>query len=360
MWPVTAREKNCHSDRLSWMVWVLLVLCGPLPNAFALGTDAGADIQNTATVSFAINGTAQTPVDSNTVVTTVDELIDVVVVDDNGGPVGVSSPESGAILQFTVTNNGNGSEIFRIIADPNISEGGFDPVLDQIYLESNGLPGLQIGADTAYVSGSGDPLLAEDESLTVYVVADVPGGFSQGDDGDVTLRAIADTIITQAGVDDPDTAGWPVPGTSYAGFGDGGGNAVVGSSHDPGNLLVRTTGRYEVADAVVSVNKTVVSILDPFGGTTLVPGSIVTYQIDITVAGSGDADNLVISDVLATELEYVANSLQVGGAAEDDDFAPSGVDNSGFDSAATSIVVDQGTVAGGSPAIVINFQAAVR
>lgn len=333
------------------------LLCG---GAWAIGTDAGQPIENTATVNFAIGGVAQTPVDSNTVVTTVDELLDVVIVNDIGGPVGVSSPDSGVILQFTVTNNGNGSETYRIIADDAINEGGFDPSIDQLYLETNGLPGLQIGGDTAYVSGTSDPVLAEDESITVYVVADIPGGFNSGDDGDVQVRAIADTIISQTGIDNPDDAGWPSPGDSYAGQGDGGGQAVVGSSNDINNLLVRSTGTYEISDAVVSISKTATNVLDPFGGSTVVPGSIITYELQVTVGGTGDAEDLVINDVLPAELEYVANSLQVGGAAEDDDFAPSGTDNSGFNSGSGTVVVDQGTVSGGSPTLVITFQATVR
>lgn len=337
-----------------------LGLCSVSLPAFAIGTDAGAGIQNTATVNFNIGGIAQTPVDSNTVVTIVDELLDVVVVDDNGGSVGVSSPDTGVILQFTVTNNGNGSETYRLIADENIAEGGFDPVLDQLYLETNGLPGLQIGADTAYVPGTSDPVLAEDQSQVIYVVSDIPPGSGQGDDGDVQLRAVASTIITQAGVDNPDDAGWPSPGTSYAGQGDGGGQAVVGSSNDISNLLMRSTGRYEVADAVVTITKSATSVTDPFGGSTVVPGSIITYELQVAVGGTGDAEDLIIRDVLPAEVEYVANSLIVAGVAEDDDFAPSGTDNSGFDTGTGSVVVDQGTISGGSPTVVITFQATVR
>ena len=329
-------------------------------SAHAIGTDAGLNIQNTATVNFAIGGAAQTPVGSNTVVTLVDELIDVVVVENSGGSVSVSTPDSGVLLQFTVTNNGNGSETFRIIADPNIAEGGFDPTLDQLYLESNGLPGLQVGGDTAYVPGISDPIIAEDASLVVYVSSSIPGGLSQGDDGDVTLRAISETIINQTGLDDPDAVGFPTPGTSFAGLGDGGGDAVVGASHDLGTLLIRSTGRYEVSDAVVTISKSATSVVDPFGGTTLVPGTVITYQLDVTVTGAGSAENLIISDVLPSELQYQANTLTVAGAGEDDDFAPAGVDNSGFNSGTDTIVVDQGTVAGGSPTIVVTFQAAIR
>lgn len=329
--------------------------------AYAVGTDAGVNIQNTATAAFEISGTPQTPVSSNTVQTTVDELLDVVVVDDNGGPVAVGVGESGAILQFTITNNGNGSEVFRIIGDDTVNEGGFDPALNQLFLESNALPGLQVGSDTAYVSGIADPTLAEDESLVLYVQSDIPGGLSQGDIGDVEVRAVAQTIITATGgIDDPDDASWPVPGVSYAGAGDGGGNAVVGTSNDVNSLLMRTAGRYQVSDAVVSIVKTATSVLDPFGGTTLVPGSVITYQLVVTVTGTGTAQALVVSDAIPAELDYQLNTLVVSGTPEDDDFAPSGTDNSGYNAGATTLVVDAGSIAGGSPAIVITFDAAIR
>ena len=331
-----------------------------VPLSHAVGTDAGVNIQNTATVNFSVGGSAQTPVTSNTVQTTVDELLDVVVVDDTAGPVAVAAGEAGALLQFSVTNNGNGTEVFRIIADDAVAEGGFDPSLQQLYLESNGLPGLQPGSDTAYVSGSGDPTIAEDETLVVYVASNIPLGLAQGDNGDVEVRAVAQTILDQAGLDDPDAAGWPAPGTSYAGVGDGGGAAVVGTSHDIANLLMRRSGRYQVSDAVVSITKTAVAITDPFGGTSLIPGTILTYQLDVNVSGAGSAEGLVVTDVIPAELEYQPGSLNVAGAPEDDDFAPAGTDNSGFDASTTTVTVAQGTVAGGAPTIVITFDAAIR
>ncbi len=353
---------NCSMRRLPVVVLsaVSLFFSGA-SDVLAIGTDAGVNIQNTATATFDINGTPQTPVASNTVQTIVDELIDVVVVDDTGGPVAVSAGETGAVLQFTITNNGNGDEVFRLIADETVAEGGFDPILNQLYIESNGLPGLQIGGDTAYVSGIADPTLLEDESLVLYVVSDIPGGLGSGDDGDVAVRAVAETIITgTGGIDDPDDAGWPAPGVSYAGAGDGGGDAVVGTSHDVTNLLMRTTGRYEVSDAVVTIAKSAITIVDPFGGTTLVPGTVITYQLDVSVTGSGTAESLVVSDVIPADLEYQAGTLQIDGVAEDDDFAPSGTDNSGFNAGTTSIVVDRGDVVGGAPTVVITFEAAIR
>ena len=115
-----------------------------LPNQIKLPMGPRNDIGVAFHSKFANNRRShQTPVSSNTVQTTVDELLDVVVVDDSGGPVAVSVGETGAVLQFTITNNGNGSEVFRIVADDAVNEGGFDPALNQLYLESNALPGLQ-------------------------------------------------------------------------------------------------------------------------------------------------------------------------------------------------------------------------
>ncbi len=328
--------------------------------AWAIGTDAGASIANTATVNFAVNGSAQTPVSSNTVVTRVDELLDVVVVDDIGGPVAVGSPDADVLLQFSVTNSGNGSEAFRIIADGNVAEGGFDPTVDRLYLETNGLPGLQVGSDTEYVTGISDPVLAEDETLVVYVASTIGAGEAQGANGDVLVRAVPRTAYDQTNVDDPGVAGWPSPGTSYAGLGDGGGAAVVGATHDTGNLLLADTARYQVAAAVVSITKAAVTVLDPFNGTTLVPGSVITYQLNVTVSGTGTVEDLVITDPLPAELEYQPGTLQVAGAAEDDDFAPVGTDESGFNTQTNTVVVDRGAVTGGGPDIVITFEAAIR
>ena len=345
---------------------VIAVLCcipigfTSLPCVYALGTDAGESIENTATVNFEIGGTAQAPVASNTTVTVVDELLDVVVVADDGAPVAVSSPQSGAILQFSVTNNGNSSEVFRLIADDDVAEGGFNPTLNQLYIESNGVPGLQIGADTAYVPGISDPSLTEDESLILYVQSDIPAALSQADNGDVQLRAVAQTVIDQAATDDPTAPGWPAPGTSYAGLGSGGGDAVVGSSHDTGSLLLLATGRYQVSNAVVSVSKSVIGVLDPFGGSSVIPGSIITYQLELSVAGTGTADNIVVSDPLPTELAYVLSSLEIDTVAEDDDFAPSGTDTSGFNVGSNTVVVDRGSIVGGSANVIITFNAEIQ
>jgi len=116
-------------------------------------------------------------------------------------------------------------------------------------------------------------------------------------------------------------------------------------------LRIAARGTYRVSAAVVNLVKTSAAVVDPFGGTALVPGTLVTYQIEVSVNGTGDADNLVVSDPLPAELEYQPGTLSVStlppGEEADDDFAPAGTDNTGFDAGSQTITVNLATVTGG-------------
>jgi hypothetical protein len=149
-----------------------LLLCSVLAQTgHAVGSTAGREIRNSAQVTFDIGGVNYPGISSNSVATFVDELIDVSIVNDDGGVVPVSTPAASALLQFTVTNNGNGTETFRIITEDAISEGGFDPTTLSLYLESNAITGPQTGAggDTVYTASANDPTLGPDVTQIVHV-----------------------------------------------------------------------------------------------------------------------------------------------------------------------------------------------
>jgi uncharacterized repeat protein (TIGR01451 family) len=350
---------------------VALVLLAYAGAAAAIGTSAGSRIDNAAQASYQVAGVDQPTVTSNTVSVVVDELLDVAVTSTDAGAVAVTSPSSGSVLTFSVTNAGNGSEAFRLAVDSALTGDDFNPQTPLVYLESNGTPGLQLGGggDTPYAAGSNDPLLAHDAAVTVYVAADAPGGLSAGATGNLSLRAVSLTVYAQAGTDDPASASFPAPGTTYAGLGDpatGGGttNAVVGSSYGSAATQLLAQGSYRVSSALVSLAKSVVSVTDPFGGTTIVPGSVIRYQITVTVAGSGAVDNLVINDPVPPELAFVSGSLAVSalptGEQPDDDFLPAGTDHTGFDGPNRSVVVTLGSVASGGAPNVITFDATLQ
>jgi uncharacterized repeat protein (TIGR01451 family) len=340
-------------------------------SASAIGTDAGVRIDSAAQASFLVGGIAQPDVTSNTVSLIVDEVLDTIVTATDAGPVSVSSPAVAAVLTFNVANTGNGSEALRLVADPAVTGDNFDPTASSIFIESNGTSGLQLGAggDSIYAAGTDDPVLAHDTSLIVYVASNIPSGQPAADIGRLALRAVAVTVFGNSGTDDPASPTFPPPGTNYVGAGDpasGGGNtdAVVGNSYKSDALLIVAQGSYEVSGALVSLNKVATQITDPFGGSTVVPGSIVRYEITATVAGSGGVQTLAVHDPLPAALAFVPGSLTVSalppGEQADDDFAPSGTDNTGFDGANNTVVVTLGDAASGGPPVVITFDATIR
>jgi uncharacterized repeat protein (TIGR01451 family) len=291
--------------------------------AHAAGTLAGTDIQNIATASYESGGNT-VEIDSNAVVFKVDELLDVTTVSGDPGDVVTTNGAQNVVSTFRVTNTGNGPEAFRLT--PNVVNGGddFDPSLAQVILDTNGNGVYDPGVDTVYVAGANDPLLAPDQGVTVFVLTNIPATRVNGDRAEVKLLAAA---ITGTGA----------PGTSFAGAGEGGGNAVVGTTGADADA----SGFLRVNAASVALVKSA-TVLDPFGGTTTVPGSIITYTLVSTVSGSGSLSNLAINDPIPANAQYVVNSMTLNGATLTD---VADADRGNFNG--TRISVGLGTVPAG-------------
>lgn len=286
-------------------------------NAYAAGTLAGTDITNIATASYESGGST-VDIDSNAVVIKVDELLDVTAVSSDPGDVITTNGATNAVSTFRVTNTGNGSEALRLT--PNVAGGGddFDPALVQVVLDTNGNGVYDPGVDTVYVAGTNDPVLAPDQNLTVFVLTNVPASQVDGDRAQVGLTAAA-------------TTGTGAPGTTFAGAGQGGGNAVVGSTGADADAA----GFLLVNAASVTLTKSA-SVVDPFGGTTSVPGSIITYTLVATVSGTGSLTNLAINDPIPVSSQYVVNSITLQGAAVTD---PADADQGNFNGSRVSVAL---------------------
>ncbi|UAB76859.1 hypothetical protein INR77_08315 [Erythrobacter sp. SCSIO 43205] len=290
--------------------------------ALAEGVTAGSLIENTATATYE-DGEGEKSVDSNTVTLTVDELLDVTVTSLDGGPVAAEPGE--AVLTYEVTNQGNGPEAFTLIADPAVAGNNFDTTVNLIAIDTNGNGVYDDGVDEVLTGPETTSELAADEAVTVFVVVTVPGGTTDGDTSQVELRADAAT-------------GTGAPGTTFAGAGVNGTDAIVG-----------TTGASAIANGSLVIGLTTVeltkavSVVDPFGGTSVVPGSVATFTLSAEVLGDGTLDALVITDAIPADTTYVDGSLALDGnpltdAADTDQ---------GTASDASGISVDIGTVAGG-------------
>lgn len=324
----------------------LIAMAGMFSRAHAAGTPAGTLITNTATLSYSYGGVPGTPITSAPASVRVDELINVTLTWQDSAPVAVTTPDTNDALTFLLTNTGNGSERFTLTRNNTLGGDNYNPsngTAGAIFFESGAQAGLQTSganADTLYTPGVNDPDLAADASRIVYVVSDTPTGLTSGNTGLVALTASSAT---------PGAAG-AAPGTSLAGLGTGGVDAVVGTTQ----AQASRNGNYLVSDVSLSIVKTLPTVLDPRGGTSVETGSVLTYRVTVTLTGAGSVNNLVITDPLPAQTTYVAGSILVNGAARTD---AADADNARF--SGNTVTVDFGNTA--APVVhVIEFRATVN
>ncbi|VAV87037.1 Cell surface protein, partial [hydrothermal vent metagenome] len=253
----------------------VLSLNGTVANA--AGTLAGTDIVNTAQASYD-GPSGPITVDSNPVTIKVDELLDVTVASSDPGDVTTDPGATGQVTTYQVTNTGNGQEAFTLTADTAKGGDDFDTTFEQIILDTNGNGVYDPGVDTIYTPGTNDPILEADESTTIFVLSTIPATANDGERAEIELSAVA---VTGSGA----------PGTSFAGAGDGGGDAVVGATGADGE----DSSFFVIQTAVITLVKSA-TVADPFGGTEAIPGATITYQLVATITGSGSLTNLVVSD----------------------------------------------------------------
>lgn len=330
-----------------WLIGAsfLAALAAATP-AYAEGTAAGTRIVNQAQAVYEVAGEdISEPIESNEVELFVAEVLDVTV--EAGADVEVYSPATGEYLTFTVTNTGNGTEAFELAATNPLSGDDFDPTDFTIYIDDGDgdfEPGE--GGDEEY-NAADAPEIDADDSITVFVVANIPGSLAEDDEGSIVLTAEAET------------------GTGTAGAVVGTGETVGGDEYD---IVVGLsggddddTGTYVVVDeppppipATLDLDKSVLEVEDPFGGEAVVSGSVITYEIEAAVTGDeGGLTNLRVSDAIPEGTTYETGSMTLDGDSltDADDTDEGEYDGDG-------IVVSLGDVAVGTTHV-ITFQVEV-
>ena len=290
----TGRPQDAR--RRLWQI-IVVTLTAALPFAArAAGTAAGTTIQNTATVSFSVAGTPATT-SSNATSVTVAEILNVAVTLQSPTVTTIAGATNKALV-FRVTNTGNSSEAFTLTGLSALVGDDFDPVpaTPFIYLDSDASGDLS-AADTPYVAGSNDPVLAADASVGVLVMNDIPAGLADGTRGRSQLHAAART-------------GTGVPGTVFAGQGTGGVDAIAGTSGAEAQIY----GEYLVGAVNVSAVKSQ-TVTNAFGNSEPVPGATIAYRVVVTAGGSGTALGAAFRDTIPANTTYVAGSLKRNGAA---------------------------------------------
>lgn len=303
-------------------------------SAYALGTASGTSVANTVSVGYDVSGVPQTTISTaNGCVTCsvsfiVDNKVDLSVA--TSGITNVIPGQTDRVLTFTVVNEGNTAQGYRLAA--SLGATTFPSPMNNvdIYIEDGTTVGFQLAEDTLYVAGTNAGDLnpqaglvyvpATDDELIVYVVADVPtsGGGTAPSNGNTEVYNLLATT-TNVGTATPTlpSAGAWTPGTLQIVFADAAGTIDIASSG-----TVSNAGTYSVASAALVVTKLQTVTNDQVGAVVVgeekaIPGATVRYTLRLdNSGGTAAAENLSVVDVLpGASVTYVGGSTIVDAVA---------------------------------------------
>ena len=321
----------------------------------AAGTLSNTDITNISLLSFSVGGVAQNQICSsaagNSTSTTtptgstcgggggaggtfttfkVDNKVNLSVVEGSfngtaivnaGAVTNVTPGASAQVTSFVVTNTGNTAQGYTfnalnqlVTTDILGTADSINVTITNVFVDANG-DGVYDTGDTATAISS----LAPDASVTVFVLANVPAGATNGQQANITLTATTTTTGTTTAVSQStgvDTAGVDIV------FAD----AATAELEFVGFSAARNgqgTARdaYRIASAVISVFKTSSLVCDPFNGSAgerrHIPGAIVRWTITISnaAAATSSATLATVTDALNANTTFDPNLVTGAGVA---------------------------------------------
>ena len=285
-----------------------LVVMSSAP-ALAEGTSAGDTITNNVSVTFDVGGVTQNAETASDTFT-VDRRVNVTV-NYVGTATSVTPGEDSAVLMFDVTNLSNDTIDLALSTALNAGTGAnIDNY--RIFVDTNG--------NNTY--DDGDTLVtyldevAEDETIRVFVLADIGLDAVNGDDFDVTLTAdshlggsagaLGTELIGTVGAND-------VNGIDTVLF-DGAGDTDAANDG-----AFSDTGTYTVAGAEITVAKSSRVVWDPVNEETnpkAIPGARVEYCITVANAsGAATATDVSVVDDLPFDVIFLNGTSFINGDA---------------------------------------------
>lgn len=315
---------------LGMLISVTLLL-GFSSQVLAVGTPAGTQIDNQATISFSVGGVPQVPIASDdpnqggaadATSFIVDSRIDVSVVWQDGANVQVAAGQDGvtpvpnppSVLEFLVTNEGNVDFQDFALTFENSGGDDFDPTAISIFVD-NGNGTYEPGVDTATFIDELSSTVGSN-SITVFVVGSISAAQTNGQTSDISLIATAHdgnggTTGALGALTTQDTGNDIVfgAGANQNVFADAVGTAstdlVTDGEHSD-------QGTYVVVATTVTVTKTSQVTADGLGNTAptakAIPGATVTYTISIANTGTLAATSISATDPIdVANLTYAAN-----------------------------------------------------
>jgi len=308
---------------------------------FAQGVAAGTNILNTAIVNYKMDSQDQAPIESSpngnttpglgsgeATIFVVDRKVDLVVTGNSNANVNPGDIQ--AEVTFTLKNEGNDTQEFSLIPDTTLTSDDFDtqncnvivtalsgiplpgitlPVFGDIKLKADQEASISVKCDIPFDNG-GQPILSGQTALILlYATAE------KNSDGTTTIESTTNEVAMNVDTVFADTAG------------------TDDISRDATHTARRTfTASSSTVTPELVMEKTIVAVKDPYGGSDAVSGSEVTYKISINTSGTGYIDNLVITDPTPSEMTYKPASIHLNNVDltdnDDSDNADFGISNS--------------------------------
>ncbi|MGI9203985.1 MAG: hypothetical protein ACR2Q3_08240 [Woeseiaceae bacterium] len=292
-------------------------------HAFAAGTTAGTPIENLATVSYEVNTVLQTVIESapgvgnanpgvgaGTITTfVVDNRVNFTLAQVGSAHTTVNSGDSDAFVEFTLTNDGNSAQDFRMIARQLAST---DPAVNTLLDTDVNLNNIRIRVASAPspvvpIEATDLPYANEIPADSTYIVhvygdADVVLGLVDGDAANLELSAVVAEAGDGAALGDDLDNDVSNPNTAAVEnvFVEGGGLVL-------GDGIELAFDGFLVAGAGLTVTKIATVVSDPFNTADFkaIPGATVEYVITVANNGSLNADNVSIADAIDADIPAV-------------------------------------------------------
>ncbi|RYY27118.1 MAG: DUF11 domain-containing protein [Sphingomonadales bacterium] len=282
--------------------------------ALAQQTASGTSINNQASVSYNVGGSAGTST-SNTATFVVDKKVNLAVAEVGGAATRVAIGASDQVTTFTVTNLTNATQDFRLVGGqqtvsiPLLGTDDFNVTNIRVFVDANGNGEYDAGDTATFIDE-----LAPDATVTVFIVANIPN--TQG----IHTAIVGLNAIVAAG-GGSGTLGADLVATSLL-TADSPSTVDIVFADDANLLDQLRDGQqyafdaYTIDSAAVTMTKTARVVSDPYNllvNPKAIPGAVVEYCMTISNAGPGIATGVTLTDALPANTTYVSNSLTVGG-----------------------------------------------
>jgi len=249
----------------------------------AKGTQAGTDIENSATISYQDGGTTY-DVHSSVDKFVVDRIVDVKMQCQQSEPVEVGAGEVDRVLTFAMSSLGNSEDNVTVSYLHESSD--FAPESVRVFEDSND-NGVFDSSDTEINIVE----MGIDETKTIFVAGNIPDDVNRTEESNDTLIVASKsthtaTKDTQNSID-----------------------TVIRDGEDSDSCLYKVRNYW-----LESVKSQEIHGDD----NTTHTGTIITYSIDLSIGGDGDAKTIKdihLKDLIPEGTKYVDGSLKLDGAS---------------------------------------------